>query len=170
MSFQKTVRKDMAFGVVGELQFSGPLRAGAYVLKSDSEANNIIGRAFTFVEDEPGYVQAGGDGEFAGILANAKVYARRGAVVSAANTDEELLQVPNGVAAEFVTMALLTVNIASAAKIGDTVQYDNTTGELSVSATKGTADSGKTLVPNCVVARYAQTDPDGGLVLIRLTN
>lgn len=169
MSFQKTVRKHAAFGVVGERQFHGPNRAGSYILKSTDASNNVVGRAFTFVDGEPGFVQAGGTGEFAGILANPKVYAYRGTLLDSGESTQRL-QLPNGIAAEFVTMDILTVIVDKAAKVGDQIAYSNTTGELTVVAKGEAAASGYTLVPNATITPYAQTDASGGLVVARLTN
>lgn len=169
MTFQKVVRPHAAFGVVGDRQFQGPRRAGSYILKSDDATNNVVGRAFTFVDGEPGFVQAGGTGEFAGILANPKVYAYRGSLLDSGESTQRL-QLPNGISAEFVTMDMLTVIIDKAAEVGDLIAYNTATGELTVVAKGGAAAEGFALVPNTTITPYAQTSATGGMVVARLTN
>jgi len=125
--FQTQVHSDMATGVVGELAFEGPLRAAPYILRSGNAANNVIGRAFTEVSE--GVAQAGGSGRFAGILANPKVYASAG--TPADGTLAPSLVLRNEELGELVDMGILYVNLTTTASVGDRVQYDLTTGELS---------------------------------------
>lgn len=171
MSFQKQVRYDQPFGIVGEIRFDGPVRAGAFTLATPDASvpttNNIVGRAFTFIVGKPGMVTVGGAGTFAGIMANPKVYPYYGEFTG---NDPKALYVPNGMVGEFVDMGFITVMVDKAANVGDLIAYDNTTGALTIVAKGGTAPTGKTLVPNATVDRYPQTATTGGPVLVRLTN
>lgn len=179
MTFQKTVRYDQAFGVIGEIRFDGPLRAGSYILATPGAdavvlAANVVGHAFTFVADKPGLVQAGGTGAFAGIMGNPKVYPYWGGFAGSDTTPQALF-VPNGIAAEFVTMGFIVAKVDKAAKPEDLIAYKQTDGSLTVVAAPAagaepTVPDGYTLVPNAHVDRYPQTNADGGLVLVRLTN
>lgn len=170
MTFQKTVRLSSGLGVPGEILLHGPKRAGAYVVNSGDQANNV-GAAFTFNPDGNS-VKVGGTGVFAGILANPKVYPLRGNII----TDNiQQMQLVDGTVGEFVTMGIMLATVDKSAKVGDYIAYDNTTGALTVVANPGAgttppAPSGKTLVPNCQVDRFPQTNSTGGLVVIRLTN
>jgi len=47
MTFQSTVRKVQAFGIVGELRLDTAHRASPYSLDSTDPLNNVIGRFFT---------------------------------------------------------------------------------------------------------------------------
>lgn len=127
MPFQSTVNNVLGFGVVGELAFEGPLRAQSLILTSGSAANNVVGRAFTMVSE--GVAQAGGSGQFAGILSNPKTYASRG--TTADGSLAPTLTLANYEQGEFVTMGILNVAFAGAFNIGDGVLYDTTTGALS---------------------------------------
>lgn len=128
MTFQTTVKKDQAFGVVGELFLDGPLRAQPLILESVDAAYNVIGRAFTLVDGSDTKAQAGGTGVFAGILANPKVYASYG--TQAGGPLAPTLTLANEVVAEFVQMGQMIVALPAAANIGDLVTYNTTTGLL----------------------------------------
>lgn len=177
--FQKNVRFRQGFGLVGEIRFDGPHRAGTFTLATAGDeatvlARNTIGHVFTFVDGEPGFVAAGGTGVFAGILANPKVYAYRGSVANSGESSAALF-VPNGIAAEFLTMGFITVAVDKAAAVGDYLTYNTTTGAISVVARPAdgsvpAAPAGYALIPNAYVDRYPQDNAAGGLVLARLTN
>lgn len=177
MGFQKEVRFNQAFGVVGEIRFDGPVRAAPFTLETPGNdaavlAANIIGHAFTFVDDKPGVVQAGGEGQFAGILSNPKVYPYYGRFQ---DNDPTMMFIPNHAIGEFVDMGFIVGSVKTAAAPGDLIAYDNVTGELSIVArpdagAEPVVPSGKTLVPNANVDRFPQTTATGGPILIRLTN
>jgi hypothetical protein len=132
MSFQTQVGVQLATGVVGELAFEGPLRADTHILNSASAANNVIGRAFTMVAGAENEARAGGTGVFAGILANPKAYASGG--TQADGTLAPSLVLRNGEIGEFVYMGIMFVSVDNTGVVGDLVQYDETTGELSLVA------------------------------------
>ena len=48
MAFQSTIRQFQAHGVVGEVIYSGPVRARGVIINTTTAANNVIGRALTY--------------------------------------------------------------------------------------------------------------------------
>lgn len=126
MSFQSTIYQNMAFGVVGELFLSGPLRAQPGILNSADAADNVIGRAFTL--ESEGQAQAGGTGAFYGILVNPKNYAALG--TQAGGPLAPTMTLPNGINAEFLQMGEIIVALPAACNIGDRVLFDDD-GDLS---------------------------------------
>lgn len=172
MAFQKTVRLVSGLGVPGEILLHGPKRAGAYVLNGGSgDLGNQIGVPYIFNRD--GTVGAGAKGQFAGFLANPKVYPLRGPLSS--DDNQNRMSVPDGSVGEFLTMGLMLVEVANAAAIGDYVAFNRDTYQLRAvsnpyDGTVPTPPSGYDLVPNCFIDRFPQTNTSGGLVVIRLTN
>ncbi len=131
MGFQSTVSNKQAFGVVGEVYKSGTLRAQPATIDSDGITNpNRVGRAFTEVAANAGHVVVGGTGVFAGILANPKSYPLYGTAAGGPLAPTlDLPQYFNGAELCYMTTGLI-VDLKTAATIGDTVDYDTTTGEL----------------------------------------
>lgn len=134
MGFQSSVNVNLAFGLVGELFTDGPFRAAPWTLNTtDHPEYNVVGRAFTVVTADPangsasGIAAAGGTGVFAGLFANPKVEALRG---TTGGTLEASLAVPNYTIAELVTMGTIIVAVPSAAKIGDVLTFNQTTGVI----------------------------------------
>lgn len=162
--FQSTVSNNIGFGVVGELYLEGPLRGQPGLLASVDAANNVIGRAFTIIDDatasfettadpQPLEVGAGGTTVFAGILANPKVYSSLGTVAD--GTLASTLILPNGRIVELVQeTAGLIVTLPAAFAIGDWVYYTNATGILTSTAPGAAAPGASTRVPNGVVVRF----------------
>ena len=162
MAFQSPpILANIGFGVVGELYLEGPLRGQPGVLNSGTPANNIVGRAFTLIDDgtasfetsadpQPMEMQAGapsGTPVFAGILANPKVYANPG-TVGGGTLASSLGPLPNGVPAEFVTQtAGLIVTLPTAFAIGDWIYFTNATGILTSTAPGASAPALSTRVP-----------------------
>lgn len=165
MPFQQPpILNNIGFGVVGELYLEGPLRGQPAVLNTVTAANNVIGRAFTIVDDatasfdtsadpQPLEVAAGGTGVFAGILANPKVYASYG--TAAEGTLASTLTLPNGVIVELVQeTAGLIVTLPEAFAIGDWIWFNQATGLLVRTAPGASAPASSTRVPNGVVVRF----------------
>lgn len=129
--FQSTVNTNQAFGIIGEIYKDGTRRAQPGIIDSVGTTNpNRVGRAFTNVAGADGHMTVGGTGVFAGILANPKVYPERG--TAAGGTLAPSLDLPQyAQGAEFVygTTGLI-VYLENAGNIGDTVDYDTTTGQL----------------------------------------
>ena len=129
--FQSTVNINQAFGIIGEIYKSGTLRAQPGIIDSTGTVNpNRIGRAFTNVAGADGHMTVGGaGGVFAGILANPKVEALNGTV--AGGTLAASLDLPQYYKGEFVYATTgVVVQMENAANIGDTVDFDTTTGQL----------------------------------------
>lgn len=168
MAFQKEVTaSNIAFGIVGELFDSSPVRAEPGWLDSTSAANNVIGRAFTVKSGASGNhaapgdpaplkVQAGGTGDFAGILANPKVYASYGNP-----TDGPLgasMVLPNNRLVELVTMGHIIVSAGSSAvSVGMVAEYVLATGELVFVAESAATPAANARINGSKVVRY-----DGG--------
>lgn len=161
---QPPINNNIGFGVIGELYLEGPLRGQPGVLNSASAANNVIGRAFTVVDDatasfdtaadpQPLEVGAGGTGVFAGILANPKVYPSLGTAVGGTLASTQTL--PNGQIVELVQeTAGLIVTLPEAFAIGDWIWFNQATGLLVRTAPGASAPASSTRVPNGVVVRF----------------
>lgn len=149
-----TIQNGLISGVVGTLSHYGPMRARTGVLDSATQANNVFGRAFTFNDDEVESFQAGGGGQFAGILVNPHAYFIEGQSVA------------NGTPVELLDMGEIFVQLAGVAdaEIGDPVYYVPATGALTLVATD------HTLVPNCRLERHLPSPQTPHLAIIRLTN
>lgn len=145
MPFPSTVISDLRSGVVGEVSFDAPYTGISAVVNSGSAANNVFGRAFTYVDESVETIGAGGTGLFAGILVNPKAFA----VTSVESTTDT---VPNGTPVEVMRegecYVLLTVG--TAVTIGDGVFFVNATGELGA----GTAGAGQTQIAGASVFRH----------------
>lgn len=134
--FQTSVNISNALGIVGDLAFDGPMRAGSYNLQS-SAVPNIIGYAFTVVSgivpdpaknsSNAGVAKVGGTGVFAGILINSKEYALRGIT---GNPLGASLTLPDYAIGDLLTMGEVFVNLPGPASVGDLVTYDPLTGAL----------------------------------------
>jgi hypothetical protein len=161
---QPPILGNIGFGVVGELYLEGPLRGQPGVLNTTTAANNVVGRAFTVVDDatasfetsadpQPLEVGAGGTGVFAGILANPKVYSSLG--TAADGTLASTLTLPNGTIVELVQeTAGLIVTLPEAFAIGDWIWFNQATGLLVRTAPGASAPASSTRVPNGVVVRF----------------
>ena len=169
MPFQATVSGQIGFGVVGELFLEGPLRAQPARLDSADAANNVVGRAFSVVSGGTGswtangdavnpapmVAEAGGNGPFAGILANPKVYVSGGTV--AGGTLAPTLTLPDGTMAELVQeTAGIIVALPALAAVGDAVYYLQADGTL-VTTAPGALAPASSVGPIGNVARYTST-------------
>jgi hypothetical protein len=172
--FQQTVKSDIGAGIVGELAFDSAIRATPATLNTpgeNGEANNVIGRAFTYQPNpngvlEPMPVRAGGTGTFAGILGSPKAYANYGVLGDALGANPTL---PNGAIVElFEETAGIFVDLGSAAvTAGNLVIYNTTTGELAPLAAGQPLPEGYAVVPGAVVVRY-NVPADTGIAVIAL--
>lgn len=160
MAFQSTVSLSQAFGVPGEVIFTGPTRAQPYRLSSADASYNVVGRAFTVSSE--GVAQAGGAGAFAGILVHPKHYASYG--TTADGTLAPTLTLANNAQVECMTLGEVVVTLPGAAAIGDAVKYNTTTGVLGV----GAPGAGEATVPGAKVSHF--TVSGAGLAVITLTN
>lgn len=164
-SFQSSINYDFGFGIAGEIVRDGPLRAHTGYLNSTSAANNVFGRVFTLNTDNK-TVQAGGTGAVWGILANPKQHVSMG---GAAGPLDPSFVLPNNVVADFVEFGKIVCPLygTKAAAAGLQVQYSTTTGQISIPAVAGTADSGNALL-NAYVEDYGQSSQGGALILLKI--
>jgi hypothetical protein len=146
------------------VSFKGPQRAKPAVLNTADPKNNVFGRVFTLNDD--GSVAAGGDGEFWGVLGNPKEHTFTGRV----GDDGSSICLPNGVVAAFYDMAIMNMQTSEAAKVGFNIWYDTNTGETIAQDKSVTTLAGHLQVPNAKVARLPQTNVDGGIIVVQLTN
>lgn len=167
MPFQSAVAAQMAFGVVGELYDNAPHRAQPVVLDTTDPANNVIGRALSWksgatgswaagsagaADPAPLKVEAGGDGPFAGILANPKAYALRGTTVGGPLAPSLVL--PNAVVAEAVQEGEIIIVLGAGSNPGDPVYYQTADGVL-VRTAPGAAQPANTVGPIGTIERFA---------------
>lgn len=166
-NFQSTVRIDQATGVVGEIILEGPRRAQPAILNSTSAANNVVGRAFNFLNttaDQEVTSDAAGTGVFAGILVNPKVYATSG---PSTGTLDPTLTLRNNEQVELLTMGMIIVDLSNDSptdprrNIGDNVWRQDTTGILVGVNASTTTVAGYTQVPNAIIIRN-NVDGDPG--------
>lgn len=166
MPFQSSVRIDQTTGVVGDIIIDGPMRGVPAILSSTLAANNVIGRAFRHVADDDMKVTADDatNMNFAGILANSKVYANDGTLTG--GTLAPTLTLANDVQVELVTMTSgIVVSLSTSADIGDNVFYADATGILAASDQDTLTDH--TIIPRARVVR--RNISAAGLAIIELT-
>lgn len=167
MAFQSTIRQFQAHGVVGEVIYSGPVRARGVIINTTTAANNVIGRALTYSSTNTNTdgvrVEAGGTGKFAGILTHSKQYASLGTAANGALAPT--MTVPNNSIVEATYFAtgilveLLTVTSGKSIQIGDKVYYKTATGELGAGASAPEGGSGWTEIVGAKVIDQNVTGP-----------
>ena len=145
MAFPSTVISDLASGVVGEISFDSPYTGVAAVINSASAANNVFGRAMTYVDESVETIGAGGTGKFAGILVNPKAHA----ISNIGSTSDT---VPNGTPVETLVEGecYVLLSAGTAVTIGDGVYFVNADGTLGA----GTATTGQTQIVGAQVFRH----------------
>lgn len=175
MPFQSSVAFKAGFGVQGELYDDSAVRAEPFLLNSANAAYNIIGAtAYSIVSD--GIAAAGNTGTqvYAGILANPKNHALRGAL---GDPLAPSLVLPNNAEASLVNMGCMVVLLPLPSpgqiNVGDLVIFDNTTGALSTITPATALPVGKSPA-YAVVDRYTPNAATGvgqfGLAVIRITD
>ena len=164
MPFQSNVRINQTTGIVGDVVLQGPLMAQPGILASTNAANNVIGRAFRNAANSDLNVSAdAASGEFAGILANSKVYATSG--TASGGTLAPTLALPNNTEVELVFFtAGILVELSTDAAIGENVFYATATGILAADPSETLADH--VLIPNARVVR--NNISSAGLAIIEL--
>ena len=165
MAFQSTIRQFQAHGVVGEVIYSGPVRARGVIINTTTAANNVIGRALTYssTNTDGVRVEAGGTGKFAGILTHSKQYASLGTAANGALAPT--MTVPNNSVVEATYFAtgilveLFTVTAGKSIQIGDKVYYKTATGELGAGTSAPEGGSGWTEIVGAKVIDQNVTGP-----------
>ena len=104
--------------------------------------------AFTEGTEGEGYAQLGGDGNFAGLLVNPKMY------VNYMNL-EPTLELPNASQGGLCTFGHVYVRSASAYAIGNLAAYDKTTGRISAYVNAEAVPANAVIIPNSRFIRYA---------------
>ena len=165
MAFQSTIRQFQAHGVVGEVIYSGPVRARGVIINTTTAANNVIGRALTYssTNTDGVRVEVGGTGKFAGILTHSKQYASLGTAANGALAPT--MTVPNNSVVEATYFAtgilveLFTVTAGKSIQIGDKVYYKTATGELGAGTSAPPEGSGWTEIVGAKVIDQNVTGP-----------
>jgi hypothetical protein len=160
MAFPSSVISDLVSGIPGEIAFDTPTVAVTAIVNTDTAANNVFGRAFTYRDEAIETVQAGGTGLFAGILINPKGHADNTLAATADTT-------PNGRDAELLVRGEVYVllTVGTAVTIGDGVFFVNATGALGA----GTAGAGQTQIAGATVVRHSPSAANApSLAVIRL--
>lgn len=161
MTFQSTVNFDQGFGIPGEIRLDSPHRANPLTVNSGDPANNVYGRAFSYVSE--GVAEAGGTGVFAGFLVAPKTAASRG--TAAGGTLAPTLVLANQEQGEFLVEGDIVVDMSTSFNIGDKVIFAEATGILSAIAPAAAIPAGSRAA-NAEVIRYEGAAP--GLCLIHV--
>lgn len=103
--------------------------------------------AFTHAADN-GYAKLGGDGVFAGVLVNPKMYANY------LNLNPTL-KLPNGSQGGLCTFGHIYVRSSSAYAIGNIAAYDKTTGAISAYVNAEAVPASAVVIPNARFIKYA---------------
>lgn len=160
MAFPSTVIPDLVSGIPGEIAFDAPYVGTTAIINTDTEANNVFGRALTYRDESIESVQAGGTGLFAGLLVNPKAHA----INSLTATADTVL---NGRTVETCVRGEVYVLLTAGTSvtIGDGVYFVNTTGALGA----GTATAGQTQITGATVVRHNPSAANApSLAVVRL--
>lgn len=156
--FQTQVNQFLAKGVEGEYADDSPHREQPYVLlasttgESDEATVNQLprfARAFTIGEAD-GTAVVGGEGVFAGILVNPKMYANYMGL-------NPTLELPNGSQGGLCTFGHIFVQPATDYAIGDVAAYDKTTGAISAYSAAADIPTTSVQIPHAMFIKYAGT-------------
>ncbi len=161
-AFPSSVTTDLAFGIVGELAFDGPVRSQPARISHGTAADIVVGRWFTLAAD--GTARPGGAapaGGHAGVFMNPKTQTSLG--TSAGGALAPTLIVPTGTIGEFGYMGAFVVSVANAVAIGAAAKYADATGIIS----SGAPGAGETAIPNSKFIRYANAA--AGLAVLEVT-
>lgn len=104
--------------------------------------------AFTESKEGNGYAVLGGEGEFAGVLVNPKMYANYMNL-------NPTLQLPNGSQGSLCTFGHIYVKSSSAYAIGNIAAYDKTTGKISAYVNEGAVPQNAVVIKNARFIKYA---------------
>lgn len=171
MPFQSTVNINQGAGLIGTLYLDGPVRARTMIIDSvgTTPAFNRVARAFTQVSGADNHATVGGaigDGTpFAGILANPVEQALYGSLAGSLAPSLDFPQYAN---ASFVRMGQLWIPLATAANIGDLLDYVIATGVI-VNRAPSVANpvGGNANIPNATVDYFNLSG--AGITVARIT-
>ena len=145
--FQTNVYLTLPNGVPGELSHIIPFTANALTVTS-ATAGNAFGNAFTRTAGSDTECGVGGTGEFAGILALSHGVAT-GTVEGGAT-----FVLPNQTQGNFVTSGAIKVQVQANCSIGNAVQFNQTSGNISTLAWGANATAGCTIIRNAKVEYF----------------
>lgn len=162
MTFQTSVPAQIAFGIVGELAYDGPVRAQPGVLNSADATLNIVGRAAMIKAGATGSfavaadpktlnVTVGEAGVFAGIIMNPKNYVSGGTTAGGPLAPTTTL--PNATVVSLLTEGDIVVPLPAASNPGDVVYVLTAAGTL-VTAAPGAAIPANSFGPIGTVERF----------------
>lgn len=165
MAFQTSIAADIVSGYIGELSHKGPMRAiPARIAANATQADCLIGRAYTYADETAETVRPGGTGQFAGILISPKSYPRQ-------DLYDDTLDIPLNSIVQLLQMGYVFVQLASAgASIGSSLVYHTTTGALDWTDTPSSPPADHALVPNAIIDRHMPSSATPRLALVKLTN
>lgn len=150
MGQTSVVNTDLGTGVVGEFYSTEPQGVRALILNSASEANNVIGRVATYVDDEDQQAGVAASDRFAGIIGFPKILAREGL--------GEVTTIENGRVVDVIHRGYVFVALPGAANKGDYIYYGDTDGALEAVAPDAAAPAGATRLPGGTVEIFNVTE------------
>lgn len=173
-TFQRSVRRQLAAGVVGEIAFDGPLRLQNGLPESGQSIE--IGKFYTKNPTSGRYelggtIDAAGAAIFGGIASIPKEFASYGNL-----TDGPLgptLTLPEGAPGSFLEMGMiwLYAPTETPVKEGMKLVYNTTSGAIKPVAVDASPGAGEALIPNAVVYRVPNQAMTAGTVYAaKLTN
>lgn len=110
--------------------------------------NPTFAHAFTQSTEGDSYAQVGGEGVFAGILVNPKMYANYLNL-------KPTLTLPNATQGGLCTFGHIFIKSAGAFKIGDIAAYDKTTGKISAYVNADAVPDNAVVIPHARFVRYS---------------
>lgn len=140
---------DLLSYIPGEIAFDGPQRALSAMIHSDTETDNVFGRAFTYRDKFIETVRAGGTGFFAGVMIVPKAYML------------DVQYARNFTSGEFIHEGEVAVELDAASTdfvIGAPVWFLQSNGSIGC----GDAPSGSTAIPGAYVSRHSVSPASDG--------
>ena len=159
--FQTSVQLTQPNGVPGELSHIIPFTANALTVTS-ATASNLFGNAYTRTSGNESACVIGGTGEFAGILALS-----HGAATGSVESGDSFV-LPNQTQGNFVTSGAVKVKVAGNCSIGDAVQFNQTTGNISTLTWGTNATAGSTIIRNAKVEYFNNAAGAGAVATIKI--
>lgn len=169
MSIRNTIAK-MRSGLIGSLAYDGPKRVATKILDSTktvgsetSAVPNVFGHAFTLKSEDS--AQAGGDGQFIGILINPHAYAIDSSDAKNGTTGE-LLHMGEVFVKLYASVA--TGKTPTEPVVGGKVYFVVETGALTADATDQAATAtAHTEIKGAVLSRHKpKVDLDGNFLAV----
>tara|TARA_R110000851_G_scaffold199723_1_gene350806 strand:+ start:136 stop:639 length:504 start_codon:yes stop_codon:yes gene_type:complete len=135
--------KFQSTGIPGEFSRSHNQESRGAIIKSATEANNIVGRVVNTFDGNNNNVGVAANGNFAGILSSPKTSVRASLVAQAF--------LPNESQVEVAERGYMFVTLGAVAANGDFVYYADATGILATAPPETTAPASHTRLPGGLV-------------------